>query len=410
MRLLAAPAIALMSRLSVGQKLALLTPLFNMPLAVYALNDAGAAAWRAPAAVVALLAYLFANYLALSHRAGVKDKFSRVREAVRRFSEGDLRIEVQAARRKVDPLLVQMESMSANLGAIFSNVHLSAVAIDVAAKEVAAGHVNLSQRTEEQASTLEETASGMEELAATVKQNAGNCELANGLAKSASEVAQKGAQTVHRAVERMGQIDRSSKKIVDIIGVIEGIAFQTNILALNAAVEAARAGEQGRGFAVVASEVRSLAQRSAQAAKEIKGLIEESVANVGEGGKLVGEAGQIINEIVVGVQQVTDLIAEIAVASRQQSAGVEEINRAIVQMESVTQQNAALVEQATSATLSFEEEARRLGEAVGRFRFSARPQASGRRQPGEALSRKNRLATDPAAFVFGPFVEKGAQA
>jgi len=260
--------------------------------------------------------------------------------------------------------------MSAELAGIFAQVQASARAIDGASKEVAAGHVNLSQRTEEQASTLEQTASGMEELAATVKQNADNCQLASGLSKSASEVAQKGAQTVHRAVDRMGLIDKSSRKIVDIIGVIEGIAFQTNILALNAAVEAARAGEQGRGFAVVASEVRSLAQRSAQAAKEIKALIEDSVGNVAEGGKLVGEAGKIIDEIVVGVEQVTKHLSEIAVASREQSAGVEEINKAIVQMEHVTQQNAALVEQVTAATLSFEEEAKRLAAAVGRFKIA----------------------------------------
>jgi methyl-accepting chemotaxis protein len=249
--------------------------------------------------------------------------------------------------------------------------------------------MNLSQRTEEQASTLEETASGMEELASTVKQNADNCDLAKKLSSSASEVAHKGAQTVHRTVDRMALIDKSSRRIVDITGVIEGIAFQTNILALNAAVEAARAGEQGRGFAVVASEVRSLAQRSAQAAKEIKGLIEDAAGNVVEGSKLVGEAGTIINEIVVSVQQVTELIAEIAVASKEQSAGVGEINRAIVQMEGVTQQNAALVEQVGAATLSFQEETKRLVEAVGGIKNADAPrpahtgtsQASRLRQP-----------------------------
>jgi len=263
-----------------------------------------------------------------------------------------------------------------NLRDIVSQVRVSADAINAATNDLAAGHVNLSQRTEEQASSLEETASGMEQLAATVKQNADNCQLASGLSKNASEVAQKGAQTAHRAVDRMGLIDKSSKKIVDIIAVIEGIAFQTNILALNAAVEAARAGEQGRGFAVVASEVRSLAQRSAQAAKEIKALIEDSVGNVAEGGKLVGEAGKIITEIVVSVQQVTQLIGEIAVASKEQSAGVEEINKAIVQMEGVTQQNAALVEQATASTLSFEEESRRLIEVVSKFRVDDEATAS----------------------------------
>jgi methyl-accepting chemotaxis protein len=242
----------------------------------------------------------------------------------------------------------------------------------------------------------------MEELAGTVKQNADNCQLASGLAKNASDVAQRGAVTVHRAVERMGVIDQSSKRIVDIIAVIEGIAFQTNILALNAAVEAARAGEQGRGFAVVASEVRSLAQRSAQAAKEIKALIEESVSNVDAGGKLVGEAGAIINEIVVSVQQVTELIGDIAVASKEQSAGVEEINRAIVQMESVTQQNAALVEEATAATLALEEEARRLTDEVSRFTFAAavRPQSAPVLQP--VLAEPASLAAAPALALGKP--------
>ena len=281
-----------------------------------------------------------------------------------------------------------------NLREVVDQACTSADAIAVTAKEVSAGHVNLSQRTEEQASTLEETASGMEELAATVKKNAEDCQLASGLSKNASDVAQKGAQTVHRAVDRMKLIDQSSKKIVDIIGVIEGIAFQTNILALNAAVEAARAGEQGRGFAVVASEVRSLAQRSAQAAKEIKALIEDSVVNVAEGGKLVGEAGNIINEVVVSVQQVNDLIGGIAVASKEQSAGVEEVSKAIVQMESVTQQNAALVEQATAATHSFEEEARRLTGVVKKFRTDRQETAiTARRAP----SRPTKTVPAPTA-------------
>jgi methyl-accepting chemotaxis protein len=291
---------------------------------------------------------------------------------VDRLSAGDLEYRVEADRRsEIGILLGLLKQLSVSLSAVFEQVRASAGAIDQAAREVAAGHVNLSQRTEEQASTLEQTASGMEQLAATVKQNAGHCESASGLSRSASEVAQKGRRTVHQAVDRMALIDKSSKRIADIIGVIEGIAFQTNILALNAAVEAARAGEQGRGFAVVATEVRSLAQRSAQASKEIKALIEESVGNVAEGSRLVGEAGTIINEIVAAVQPATQLIGEIAAASKEQSAGVEEINKALVQMEGVTQQNAALVEQATAAILSFEEQARRLTQAVGRFRFAA---------------------------------------
>jgi len=280
--------------------------------------------------------------------------------------------------------------------------------IDQAAKEIAAGHVNLSQRTEEQASTLEETASGMEELSATVKQNAENCQLASALSRSADEVAQRGAQTVHRVVERMAMIDGSSRKIADIIGVIEAIAFQTNILALNAAVEAARAGEQGRGFAVVASEVRGLAQRSAQAAKEIKALIEESALDVAEGGKLVDESGRIINEVVASVQKVTDLVGQIAVASKEQSSGVHEINKAIMQMESVTQQNAALVEQATASTLAFEEQAANLIAATGEFSFGGRaapaapvpaPRLPSRAPRPAAAARA--LVTKPAAAASG---------
>jgi methyl-accepting chemotaxis protein len=363
---------AVMRPLTTGQKFGLNAFAYALAFApvLYLLlsQPAGSQQWLYALIIVSFLAGL---YLMLGQYIGVKAGYDGLNATLKRLSGGDLEYRGESVGSgEVWELIRRLNEMSGNLGGIFEQVRASAQSIDGAAKEMSAGHVNLSQRTEEQASTLEETASGMEELAVTVKQNAENCNLADGLAKNASEVARKGAQTVHRAVERMGLIDKSSKKIVDIIAVIEGIAFQTNILALNAAVEAARAGDQGRGFAVVASEVRALAQRSAQAAKEIKGLIEDSVGNVSEGGKLVGEAGQIINEIVVGVQQVTELIAEIAVASKEQSTGVEEINRAIVQMETVTQQNAALVEEAAAATLSFEEEARRLSQAVGRFRLT----------------------------------------
>jgi methyl-accepting chemotaxis protein len=295
---------------------------------------------------------------------------------VQRLSEGDLDHRNETGHRgAIWELVYQLNDMSANLARIFERVRSSAEVIGGAAKEIAAGQVNLSQRTEEQASTLEQTASGMEELAATVKQNAENCQQASEVAQKASEVAQDGAQTARRAVERMRVIEESSKKVVDIIGVIEGIAFQTNILALNAAVEAARAGEQGRGFAVVASEVRSLAQRSAQAAKEIKALIEDSVANVSEGSKLVGATGEIIDDMVGSVERVTRLIGEVALASREQSLGVEEVNKAIAQLQTMTQQNAALVEQSTAATLAFEEQAAGLTEAVSRFKFARRAQA-----------------------------------
>jgi methyl-accepting chemotaxis protein len=264
--------------------------------------------------------------------------------------------------------------MCASLTDVLRQVRASVETINAAAHEISSRHVNLSQRTEEQATTLEQTSTGMQQLAATVGQNATNCQKADEFSKGASEVAQKGARTVHRAVERMALIDASSKKIVDIVGVIEGIAFQTSILALNAAVEAARAGEQGRGFAMVAADVRSLAERCAQAAKEIKALIEESVANVSEGGKLVDAAGATINEIVVSVREATELIGQIAVASKDQSGGVEEINRALAQMDGVTRQNAALVGQATAAILSLEEQANRLAGAVSRFKFSAAPE------------------------------------
>jgi methyl-accepting chemotaxis protein len=320
-----------------------------------------------------LLLYLLGNYLILGQHLQVAAGFGELRGAIQRLSSGDLGYRSGSAVRTGNKaLLGEIEGMSASLASIFDQVRLSAQTIDRAAKEIAAGHVNLSQRTEEQASTLEETASGMEELAGTVKQNAASCEQASALSKSASEVAQKGAQTVQRVVERMALIDSSSRKIADIIGVIEGIAFQTNILALNAAVEAARAGEQGRGFAVVAAEVRALAQRSAEAAKEIKALIEESAGNVAAGGKLVGETGGLITEIVASVAKVAGQIGGIALASREQTVGVEEINKAVMQMESVTQQNAALVEQAAASTLAFEEQAAALTAAVNRFKVGER--------------------------------------
>jgi methyl-accepting chemotaxis protein len=371
MKVLLAPGMALMNVLTTPQRMVLCALVFTIPLAIAAwllLADAGAG-WRDPVMLLVGGGYLLALYTTLGHHLQVKTGFGGLRQAVERFTAGDLEYRSDATTAgEIGDLLARLRDMSASLSRIFERVRGSADAIDRAAKEIAAGHVNLSQRTEQQASTLEETASGMEELASTVQQNAENCGRASALSRSAEEVASRGAQTVHRVVERMGMIDQSSRRIADIIGVIEGIAFQTNILALNAAVEAARAGEQGRGFAVVAAEVRALAQRSAQAAKEIKALIEESEGNVSEGGKLVGEAGAIIGEIVSAVQQVSELVAQIAAASREQSTGVQEVNKAIVQMESVTQQNAALVEQATASTLAFEEQARNLLEAVRGFK------------------------------------------
>jgi methyl-accepting chemotaxis protein len=252
---------------------------------------------------------------------------------------------------------------------IMTQIRQSAEEISTAAVQIATGNTDLSQRTEEQASSLEETASSMEELTATVKQNADNAKQANQLAGSASEVAVKGGSVVSQVVTTMSSITESSKKIVDIISVIDGIAFQTNILALNAAVEAARAGEQGRGFAVVASEVRNLAQRSAAAAKEIKTLIGDSVEKVQLGSKLVESAGKTMDEIVSSVKRVTDIMSEITAASQEQSAGIEQVNQAITQMDRVTQQNAALVEEAAAAAGSMKDQTVNMSQAVGIFKL-----------------------------------------
>jgi methyl-accepting chemotaxis protein len=253
---------------------------------------------------------------------------------------------------------------------IVGQIKESTESINVASSQIASGNTDLSQRTEEQASSLEETAASMEEITTTVKQNADNAQLANQLAAGASDVAAKGGTVVGQVVTTMRSINESSKKIVDIISVIDSIAFQTNILALNAAVEAARAGEGGRGFAVVASEVRNLAQRSAAAAKEIRELISDSVEKVGQGTQLVDEAGRTMGEIVSSVKRVTDIMADISAASQQQSAGIEQVNVAITQMDDVTQQNAALVEQAAAAAASMEEQARNLAQAVAIFKLS----------------------------------------
>jgi len=256
---------------------------------------------------------------------------------------------------------------------IITQIKTATETINTAAKEISAGNTDLSSRTEQQAASLEETASSMEELTSTVKQNAENAKQANQLAIGASDIAVKGGKVVSEVVTTMSAINESSKKIVDIISVIDGIAFQTNILALNAAVEAARAGEQGRGFAVVAAEVRSLAQRSAAAAKEIKGLIGDSVEKVGNGSKLVEQAGKTMDEIVSSVKRVTDIMSEITAASQEQSQGIEQVNQTITQMDEVTQQNAALVEEATASARSLEEQAGGLSHSVSQFKLDDAP-------------------------------------
>ncbi|WAH65594.1 methyl-accepting chemotaxis protein [Xanthomonas hortorum] len=261
---------------------------------------------------------------------------------------------------------------ASQLAQIVGNIQQSAVSINSAASEIAAGNQDLSQRTEQQAANLEETAASMEELTSTVKQNAESAREANQLAIGAARVASQGGEVVSKVVQTMTGIEASSKKIADIISVIDGIAFQTNILALNAAVEAARAGEQGRGFAVVASEVRTLAQRSSGAAKEIKGLIDDSVQRVAEGSALVHSAGKTMGDVVASVQRVTDIMSEISAASQEQSAGIEQVNQTITHMDEATQQNAALVEEATAAARSMEEQAVQLTDAVAIFKIDAR--------------------------------------
>jgi methyl-accepting chemotaxis protein len=276
-------------------------------------------------------------------------------------------------------MLFAMKTMRDSLANIVGQVHASTDTIATASAQIASGNQDLSSRTEEQASSLEETASSMEELTSTVKQNSDNARQANGLAQSASAVAGKGGAVVSQVVDTMAAIDQSAKKIVDIIGVIDGIAFQTNILALNAAVEAARAGEQGRGFAVVASEVRNLAQRSAAAAKEIKGLIGDSVEKVEVGNKLVEQAGATMAEVVSSVERVTGIMGKIMEASEEQTSGIEQINQAITQMDAVTQQNAALVEEAAAAAEAMQEQAGNLTQLVSVFTLEARPQMAPKR-------------------------------
>ena len=296
---------------------------------------------------------------------------------VAQIAAGDLTTPVHTRAGDTDSLLMAIKAMRDKLAHLVSQVRNDAESISAASGEIAAGNHDLSARTEQQAGSLEETASTMEEMTSTVRQNADNARQANQLAISASQVASQAGGVVGQVVETMGAINASSRKIGDIISVIDGIAFQTNILALNAAVEAARAGEQGRGFAVVATEVRNLAQRSSQAAKEIKQLIDSSAEQVGTGEKLVALAGETMARVVSSVRQVTDIVAEISAASSEQSTGIEQINQAIVEMDNMTQQNSALVEQASAAAQAMNQQADGLAQLVSVFKVGTAGRQAG---------------------------------
>jgi methyl-accepting chemotaxis protein len=373
---------------------------FALPLAIVVLAEPPG--WTVPG-VAALVAFGFALYYLAAVTFTTDAAWSEIHALARLLSEHDLRHErlpdaggISAANRtgrgQMGHLYQVLHDTHENLSALVGQAHRSAAAAHSAADELAAGNVNLSARTEEQASTLEQTAAAMEELATTVKQNADNCRSATELAGHAAGVSRESARLAQDVVVTMDRIDHGAKKIVDIIGVIEGISFQTNILALNAAVEAARAGEEGRGFAVVAEEVRSLARRSADAAREIKTLIGESVASVEQGARLVHESGRTISDVAVSVDQVNALIRDISVASSEQASGVEGVNKALMQLQGVTQANSAVVQQAAHSAIAFKEEAARLLDLVARFRVDAA-------NPGELASNSATFRAPAARLV-----------
>ena len=318
--------------------------------------------------LVAVAALLVLAFVVIMRRIG--PPLAAAASACAEIADGDLRRTIAVERRdEIGDLLSSLSAMSAKLREVVGDVRLRTHSINTSATEISSGNTDLSQRTEQQAANLEETASSMEEMTSTVKQNSDNARQANQLANAAREQAEKGGQVVSGAVRAMGEISTASKKIADIIGVVDEIAFQTNLLALNAAVEAARAGEQGRGFAVVATEVRNLAQRSAQAAKEIKDLISDSVEKVSAGSKLVDQTGTTLSELVIAVKKVSDIVSEIAAASLEQSEGIDQVNKAVMHMDEMTQQNAALVEEAAASAKALEDQADAMAQAVAFFRL-----------------------------------------
>jgi methyl-accepting chemotaxis protein len=367
---------------------------------VVALNKAEATqsirTLMATSAVLAVLAIVVAAVLLTLTITGLLRRVGVVRDAMEDIAsgEGDLTRRLdESGRDELSQIASAFNRFTDKIAATLLDIRRASESVKTSSSEIASGNLDLSGRTEQQAGSLEETASAMEELTSTVKQNADNARQANQLAVSASEVAVQGGQVVGQVVDTMSSINESSRKIVDIISVIDGIAFQTNILALNAAVEAARAGEQGRGFAVVASEVRSLAQRSASAAKEIKELIDDSVHKVEAGSQLVAQAGSTMTEVVASVRRVTDIVGEISAASQEQSSGIAEIGRAVTQMDEATQQNAALVEQAAAAAQSLQEQAAHLAGVVAEFKLDES-------QGAAPLSKRASVVSPPAPASF----------
>ncbi|SAL72072.1 methyl-accepting chemotaxis sensory transducer [Caballeronia udeis] len=384
--------------------------------------QSAAATFRMLSLIAILAGLAAAAFSWFSLRRAIGRPLDAALEHFEAIAAGDLRGKVVPTSRDEMGLLMQgLARMQASLVGTVRSVRSGSESIATATKQIAAGNIDLSSRTEEQASALQETASSMDELTGTVKQNADNARQASSLAANASEIANKGSRVVAQVVNTMGDINQSSAKIADIITIIEGIAFQTNILALNAAVEAARAGEEGRGFAVVAGEVRNLAQRSSAAAKEIKGLIDTSVERVQSGTSLVDEAGRTMTEIIGAVQRVTDIMGEIAAASQEQSSGIEQVARAVTQMDEVTQQNAALVEEAAAAAQSLEDQAAKLRQAVAVFqldddgsldagvsRAAVKPGSSAAAKPRPAVPARPRRVAPVMASAKAPVTTRPA--
>lgn len=354
-------------------------------------------------AVLGMASAVFAVIVAVFVTRMVVVPVARAADGLKLIANGQLGKRWQVSHRdELGLMLEDLNKMSESISAVVSDVVNATMSIDVSAKQISSGTMDLSQRTEEQASSLEETASSMEEMTSTVKQNAENADLASQLAQSARSQAEAGGRVVHDAVQAMGEINTSSNKIVDIIAVVEEISFQTNLLALNAAVEAARAGDSGRGFAVVASEVRVLAKRSADAAKEIKALIVDSLKKVKAGTELVDKSGASLNDILAGVKKVSEIVAEIAAASNEQASGIEQVNKAITQMDEMTQMNASLVEEAASASRSMEDQATQLSERVKFFNLGSEKKAAEKPVASPKQAQQQKIMSKPVAVINRP--------